>query len=367
MKQYIVFLTLVLVACAAPADTGTGDTGVRVFTVGWVGPLTGDGAVYGLPVQRVTERAAADLNAKWAEKNMRIEFRYEDGVCSGKDALVAAQKLVNIDGVKVIYGGLCSGETLGIAPFTEQNKILLFSALSSSPDVTRAGDYVFRNYPSDTAQVSTMVQFMLDKGYKRVSILSENTDYAQALRRGYQEQLPAAGIEILADETVPPQARDVRTEMTKVLASDPDAVLFLPQTIPMAGIFAKQAFELGMKAQGLSNEVFILNDVLSKHADEIEGFYGAESVFKPSETFEQVMKETECDLSLYCATSYDAVFLIGDALEACGEDTDCMRDFFYSTKDWPGMAGPTTFDENGDVGGTFGIFQVQDGKKVRVA
>ena len=71
---------------------------------------------------------------------------YEDGLCDGKGATNAVQKLINIDGVKIIIGGVCSGETLGAAPLAESSKVILFSPGSGSPDITNAGDYIFRNF-----------------------------------------------------------------------------------------------------------------------------------------------------------------------------------------------------------------------------
>ena len=50
-----------------------------------------------------------------------------------------------IDKVKVIIGGVCSGETLGAAPITEAGKVILISPSATSPDITKAGDFVFRH------------------------------------------------------------------------------------------------------------------------------------------------------------------------------------------------------------------------------
>ena len=371
----LVFLLLAVLAIAA-CGTDTVDTGnkqAKVFRIGAVHPLTGEGAVYGLPVQRVTEQAVTDLNAKWqAEgKNQRLEVFFDDGKCNGKDGLSAAQNLVNIKGVKIIYGGTCSGETLGMAPFAEENKILVFSPLSSSPAVTEAGDFVFRNYPSDTAQVAAMVPFVKSKGYKTIALLSENTDYAQALRKSYLKQFPEAGIEVVADEVVPPNSKDVRTQVTKIKNANPDAVMLLPQTIPMGEVFVTQVFESGLKAQGLGNEVFGLEGGIKGYAEQAEGFYSPSAIFakENSPEFAQLKAQTQCELGIYCATTYDGIFLLGEILERCGDkDTTCVRDALYATQGWQGkLSGETSIDSNGDVAGAFQVNQVKSGKLVKVA
>jgi branched-chain amino acid transport system substrate-binding protein len=345
-----------------------------IFQIGAIQPLTGDGAAYGLPVQRVIDQAVLDLNAKWKEdgKKLQLKIYHEDGKCNGKEARTAAENLVNQKGVNIIYGGMCSGETLGIAPFTEENNVLLFSPLSSSPDITNSGDYVFRNYPSDTAQVATMIPFIVSKGVKTIAILSENTDYAQVLRAGYLKQLPELGVKIVADEIILSSAKDVRTEILKMKSAEPDAVILLPQTIPMTGVFAKQLYESNFDADTLffSNEIVGLDQAVNEFGDFMKGYFTPEVAFlkENNEFSSKVIADTECDLGYYCASTYDGIFLLGDVLELCGDsDTDCLKKEFDALENWQGiMTTSTTFDENGDVAGDFVISQIIAGTKLRV-
>src|SRR3989338_10803774 len=131
MKKMRIFLgiffvfSLMLLSSCSTEQSKQNSGNVKVYRIGSVVPLTGEGAVYGIPVQRVEQKAVADLNEKWASKNMKLEVVYEDGNCNGRDALTASQNLVNLKNAKIIIGGTCSSETLGMAPFTEENKVLL--------------------------------------------------------------------------------------------------------------------------------------------------------------------------------------------------------------------------------------------------
>ena len=149
MKSYLaLFCALLLIAGCAQAPAPAPEAlKMTKYTVGSVLPLTGDGAVYGLPVQKVIEQATKDLNAKWASENKELEVVFDDGKCNSKDALTATQNLVNLKGIKVMVGYACSSEGLGSASFNEENKVVTLSPLTSSPDITNAGDYYFRNYP----------------------------------------------------------------------------------------------------------------------------------------------------------------------------------------------------------------------------
>lgn len=358
--KYAILLTSILLVLAACAQQPTTDE--TVYTIGGISPLTGDGAVYGLPLRAATDLAIQDVNAQWEGK--RLEIIWEDGMCTGKNALSAAQKLVNLDGVKVIYGTICSGETLGAAPFTEQNQVIILSPSASSPDITHAGDFVFRDYPSDSAQMETLAGFIAGEGYGRVAILSENTDYAQAQRGLLLELFPDLGVNVVADEIVNSDVRDVRSEVAKMLAKDPDAIIILPQTIPIGGLFAKQIYESGFDAALLGNDIFGISDTLELYPKESEGAYAAIPAIPESAEYLRVVNESGCGLGLYCAAAYDGIFILAEALDACGEDTTCIRDTLYErTFDVP-LTGQIDFDENGDVTGGFRMHQARSGEYV---
>ncbi len=371
MKSYLaLFCALLLIAgCAqAPAPVPEAPK-VTKYLVGSVLPLTGEGAVYGLPVQKVFQQAIKDLNAKWAAENKELELVFEDGKCNPKDGLTASQTLVNTKGVKVMVGFACSGEALGSATFLEENKVATLSPLTSSPELTKAGgDYYFRNYPSDTAQVAEISKVLAKKKYKNVAILSENTDYAQALRKGYLAALKEQNVQIVTDEIVQPNAKDVRTELLKIRDSEPEAIILLPQTVPMAVDFAKQFAEFGVKADLYSNEIVILKDAVMGFPKELNGLIGPQLKFEENDAFKDLRSKTGCDLGAYCVTAYDAVFLMGEVLLQCGDkDSDCVKKELYATNAWKGpLGGPYSFDDNGDVSGNFELLEVQDGATKKI-
>ncbi len=305
------------------------------------------------------------MNAQWVERSMRLEVIIEDGKCNGEYALAAARKLVEEDDVRVIYGGSCSDETLGMAPYTEENRVLLLSPLSSSDEITGAGDYVFRNFPTNSAQMDAMIDFLQPKGLRRFALLTADTDYAQDLRRSYLEDLPNIGGQIVADEVVAEGITNVDAEAARIAASMPDAVIVLPQTIPAARLFVTALHNAGVTAQGIGSDVVGLPETIAAYGKFLPGYYVPAGVFKSEgdAEFIAMQDDTDCDTGSYCAAAYDGVFLLGEALERCGDrDTNCMRDFLYSTQNWEGKYfGSISFDENGDIAGSFRIYRIEGG------
>ena len=56
---------------------------------------------------------------------------------------------------------------------------------------------------------------------------------------------------------------------------------------------------------------------------------------------------------LYTSESYDAVYLAEQSMQICGLDTNCIKDFLYSIKNWTGASGTFSLDKNGDAERTY--------------
>ena len=193
---FLTILVIFMAACAPPQKVEEKELAKfqGSYKIGVMLPLTGDAAAVGLPEQRGVKIAIDEMNAKGGINGRKLEAIYEDSKCNPKDGNAAAQKLVNIDKVKVIIGGTCSGETLGASPITEANKVILISPSATSPDITKSGDFVFRLAPSDAyAGVVASDYAFKELNAKKAAVVSESTDYAQGLRRVFKENFAKLG------------------------------------------------------------------------------------------------------------------------------------------------------------------------------
>lgn len=366
LRQRALLRNLILVAAGISALSiivaACGGSSEAVFRIGAVHPLTGDAASYGVPTQKTIERAVSDLNEELSGQDMRLEVIFQDGKCNQEDARDAARKLVEEDDVVVIYGGSCSDETLGMAPYTESKQVLLLTSLSSSDAISDAGDYVFRNYPSNYGQVDAMVDFLRSKDYRKFALLTADTAYAQDLRRSYLRQLSDIGGEIVADEVVADDAGSLQVEASRIAAASPDVVVVLPQTVPGWGRFVTALDEAGVDAQGVGNDVSA--EGIAQYGEITQGYLFPTGLFeaKGDPDFVELQRQVGCENGLYCAGTYDGIFLLAEVFEHCGDrDTTCMRDYLYNIQNWEGRYyGTISFDDKGDIGGgSFRIDQVE--------
>lgn len=344
--------------------------------IGFIGPFSGDVATYGIPLKQIVEFAKEEINAAGGIDGKSLNILYEDGLCDAKEATFAAQKMINIDKVKVILT-FCSGETLGTAPIAEPNKVIVFSMGSGSPDVTNAGDYIFRNFPSDASSASKIAKSAYETGNTKIAIINEQRDYASALVNAFTSSFTELGGEIVAHEKFNPDSKDFKAQVLKIKSSNPDGVYLISQTYSSYTLVLKQLKEMGIDAQLYTNEFASTPDVLDNFPNEIEGAIFAEPAFdenspKAKELFEKLSRRYD-DVSgalppVYWATDYDAVYILKEAIESCDgtSDTDCIRDYLYGIRDRDGAAGMLTIDKNGDAVFEYELKRIDNGKVVVV-
>lgn len=339
------------------ANTGTAPSGDGAIKIGFLAPLTGDAASYGESESRAVQIAVEEINAAGGVNGRVFELVVEDGKCDPQAAGAAAQKLVNIDKVKIVIGGACSGETLAAAKITEPAKVILISPSASSPKVSEAGDYVFRTYPSDALAGKVAATYAVKElSAKKAAVMSELTDYAQGLRDVYKKTFTELGGSIVADETYTTGDTDFRTQVLKIKTARPEVIYVVPQS-PTPGIaIFKQLRENGVGATFTTAEVLLDRQVAKDSASVLEGVYGVEPAVDyagnpKAKAFADAhrAKFANAEPGSFAANAYDAVYLIKEAImSAKGVDTMKIRDFLYGVKDWQGAIGSVTIDQNGD-------------------
>ncbi|MFH0949541.1 MAG: ABC transporter substrate-binding protein [Candidatus Aenigmatarchaeota archaeon] len=346
----------------------------ETIKIGFIGPLTGGATSYGEAERNAIDLAVKEINDANGIYEKKLSVIYEDGKCDGREAVSAAQKLINIDNVKIIFGGTCSAETLAVAPMAEQKKVILFSAFSSSPDIADAGDFIFRMVISDTnpALIGKLMPYMANK---KIALITENTPYSIGVRKGVKDEGSKYNITFSANELYSPDEKDFRTYIIKIKSSNHDAIFINSGTSEeMPGIIAKQMKELGFNVKIYGNFLVGSQKSLDIAGNVLEGaiFFDApllnEQNEKAIEFMQKFRKIYGEPASFWLAGArYDSVYILKNALNSCGENTECIRDFFYSMDWFDGVVGRIKFDNNGDPIGIEGaVKQIKDGKPVTI-
>lgn len=373
--KIILFIIVILVVAGVvwyvankkPTEKGS-------IKIGFVGVLTGDAANYGQSELYAIKLAIDEINAQGGIKGQNLEIIAEDGKGEGQDAVTAIQKLINIDKVKIVLGGTFSSETLAMAPVAESNKVILFTSFASNPNISNAGDFVFRNGPRDDDAGAFLAQLALEKGYKSIGILTENSDAAIGLRDAFRGKFISLGGKVVSDEIFGLGEKDYRTQLTKIKASNPDLIFLNPQSEITGGLGAKQIREMKIDVPIYSTWVFSSKDALETAGTAAEGI-----IFEDVPVLNLENSKAKAFWDKYnikygtpandwdAGASYDRVYIISDALKKCGEDTICIRDYLYGLDEYDGVIGKYHFDKNGDVVGIgFAIKKIESGQVILI-
>jgi branched-chain amino acid transport system substrate-binding protein len=215
--------------------------------IGFIGPLSGFGAPWGEEQKFAVQTAVDEINKSGGVLGRQFKVYYEDGKCAEKDASTAAQKLISIDKVDLLFA-VCGAEALAVAPIANQNKIVTIGLWATNPQLSGISKYVFRNSYSDDDSGRIMAEAVNDK-YKSVGIITGLAGYPVGLRDGFKKYYT----EKVYSEDYQPGNNDFKTIVTKIIANSPQVVFVNANSQSEAVAILKQLELLRYKGTILMN------------------------------------------------------------------------------------------------------------------
>ena len=337
----------------------------ETIKLGYIGPLTGGAASYGEDEQRIIDMWLEN-NPTIADKN--IEIIYEDGQCDSTEASKAAQKLINIDKVNFILGGVCSDETEAILPVAETTNTLVFSSTSTSPKLSGASPVFLRNTANDSDTTSVMAEY-ISENFSNVAIIAQNSSFAEGYSTEIIPKLQDSGVEIVVEEYFNEGTTDFKTVLQKVKDSEATALLNIAGGPTEAALINKQAFELGLDIQIFGTDHFVGDEFKEIAQNSAEGsiivqLSNDETIPETKEFLEMYREayDREPVLGAYAPAAWDRMNILKMAIEEAGEDPVAVRDYIIDMGQYMGAAGATDFFETGDSSQKPKLQQYVDGK-----
>ena len=340
----------------SPAATAPSD---GPFRVGVMESLTGPGETYGTVSVQAKQMAVDEINAAGGVNGRMLELIPEDSKCAAQDAITAYNKLTDVDGVKIILGTSCSGAMLGAAPLAEADGVVLFSGLATNPDIANAGDYIFRTAMSDLQVGIDTANVILADGHRNLATITETTDYAEGARRATVARLEELGGHVVAAEIYASDVTDFRSQLTKIISADHDAIHIASQSEFAGGTIVKQVRELGYEGPLYPEIVPVGATALEVAGEAATGLKAVTAELDPANPKSQeVLNNFRASydyvtLPWYLASAYDVVQITAECLKHTNDDQDAdgLRDCLYDIT-WTGAIGENyRFDADGDVAG----------------
>jgi len=333
--------------------------------------LTGDGAEIGKGAQKGMELAVSEINEEGGINGRKLKILYEDSASQPGQAVSALQKLIDANKPPIVLGAIFSTLTLAMAPVAERNHVVLLSPGSSNPNITNAGDYIFRNYPSDNYEGKISAEYIFGQlGIKSVTILYVNNDYGVGLRDVFSKRYRELGGSVALEEAYKQGSSDFRTQLVKAQKLKP-LLVYVPGYYADVGRLLKQAHELGIKSRFFGNVGVADPKIFDIAGQAAEGLLftapvvDLEADVRKGKSFaERFQAKWGQKPGFPEAYSYDAVRIAAIAMEKGGTTADGIKEALYKVHDYSGVTGKTSFDKNGDVIKPFEIKEMRQGKFV---
>jgi branched-chain amino acid transport system substrate-binding protein len=348
MKKVILFSILIslIIFSGCIGDVTPNEEPLKI---GVVVPLSGDLSLYGISSKVALEYAADNIN--WKINNRKIEFIYEDGKCDAKEATYAYNKLINIDQVDFIIGGLCSSETLAGDKIVNDHNVITISIGASSPDLRNSGEYTFSVYPLDDFETDFIADYIYNKlNLKKVAIIAENGDWGKLTAKMFSDKFQFLGGDIVITEFNKKGDVDLKTQLSKIKNSDAEIIFSAEYPDSIISLFVQKQ-ELGIDLP-VVNPQLISAEVIKEVGVVSEGSYTTVNTSDIKDVnFAQEIKLRSgleiVDDTLAAPRAYDTLMFLKKVIEKENSfDPVVIKDSLYETN-YSGIAGNYSFNEQG--------------------
>lgn len=368
------------------ASTTPAGTDVTVPTTGDVKivsslPMTGSALGQTQTIVNGIKQALLEVNSTVCEGKVKIGFEtYDDATAAAgkwEPAQVTsnANKAVADKSVVGVVGHFNSGAAKLSIPILNQADLVMVSPANTYPGLTKPGkgeakepDIYYpngkRNYarvvPADDLQGKVAANWAKEMKLTKVYILDDQELYGKGIADIFEATGKEIGLEILGREGIDAKATDYKALMTKIKDLGPSLIYFGGITQNNGGQLIKDMRNVGMTSEqvkfmgpdGTFEQALI--DAAGKDA---EGVYATFGGVPPKELtgtgktwYENYKSKFNTEPEPYAAYGYEAgKAIIGAIGKVCKNDRAAIRDAVMATKDFQGLLGTWSFDENGDT------------------
>ncbi|WP_300343105.1 ABC transporter substrate-binding protein [Fusobacterium sp.] len=364
-------LSLLITACGGEKETTTATPKEsETLKIGSTSPLTGPLAIYGVTATNGAKLAMEEINKNGGILGKQVEFTVLDSKGDSTEAITAYNRLVD-EGIVAFIGDAPSKPTLAIAEVAAQDNMPMITPTGTQFNITEAGSNVFRICFTDPYQGVILANLAKNNlGANTVAILVNNSsDHSDGVTKAFIEEANRLGLNIVAKEGYAEGDKDFRAQLTKVAATNPD-VLLIPDYYEQAALISTQAREVGLTATLIGPDgwdgVAKALDPSAYGAIENSYFTNHYSLDDPSEKVQKFLKayreKYNEDPSSFSALSYDAAYLMKDAIEKAGSTEKEAIIKAIKESDFDGVTGHLKFDDKNNPVKAVTVLKIVNGK-----
>jgi len=361
---------LALMAGAAHAEA---------IKIGAVLSATGPAAFLGDPEQKTLDLYVKKINEAGGIDGKTIELvTYDDGGDANK-ARTFAERLVEQDEVVAVIGGTTTGTSMAMIPVFEDNEIPFISLAGGIQIVDPVKPFTFKTPHTDRMACEKIFADMKARGLAKIALASGTGGFGASMREQCLKVAPAAGIEIVADETYGPKDTDMTPQITKIRGTAGVEAVLNADFGQGPAVFTRNYAQLGMtlplyQSHGVASKQFI--ELAGPAADGarlpaaallVADDLAADDPQKPvvTEYRDAFEAATGQPVSTFGGHAYDGLMILKEAIDrADSADPGEIRDQIEATKGFVGTAGVVTMSPENHLGldlSSFRMLAIENG------
>jgi branched-chain amino acid transport system substrate-binding protein len=299
-----------------------------------------------------------------------------------------AQKAVEDPDIMAYIGTYNSGAAKIAMPILNKASLVMVSPANTYPGLTKPGlgeanepqvyrpsgkiNY-FRVVPADDIQGEVAAQWAKELGVKKVFVLHDRELYGKGVADVFKRACSRLGIQVVGYEGIDPKAANYRSLVTKIKSTDADMVYFGGTTQTNAGQIAKDLVAGGSKAKlmvpdGCREQALIESagkDNLNDRAYVTFGGLPPEQLKgRGKEFYDAYKKKYNSEPEAYAVYGYEAARVVLEGIKrADKKDRESIRAAIAGLRDFDGVLGKWSFDQNGDTSlKVMAVEEIKDGK-----
>jgi branched-chain amino acid transport system substrate-binding protein len=355
----------------AAIGCNSGGSGGDKILVGHYASLTGSEATFGQSTDNGIALAVDEINEAGGVMGKKIDVITYDDKGDSREAGTAVTRLITRDNVDAVLGEVASGLSLAGAPVCQENGVPMVSPSSTNESVTQVGDMIFRVCFIDSFQGGVCAKFAREheklKAQKAAILYDQGTPYSVGLHEEFEKAFTELGGRIVSKQTYQQGDQEFSAQLNEIRGSQPD-VIFVPGYYTDVGNIALQAKRLGLTAPLLGGDGWDSAKLAEIAGPAIEGSFYANhySHQDPSPRVQNFIKKYSDRYGStpdgLAALGYDAARILAEAIDRAKslEGADIAAEL-ANTKDFEGVTGNITIDENRNAVKPAVILEMKDG------
>lgn len=306
----------------------------EAIKIGVAGPFTGGSSSMGVSMRDGVRMAVAEINKAGGVMGRQLQLVERDDEAKNERGVQIAQELINKEKVVATVGYINTGVALASQRFYQEAKIPVMNNVATGSIVTRQfadqpENYIFRNAAHDSIQAPMIVEEAIGRrGFKKVAILADSTNYGQLGREDLEKALALKNIKAVAVEKFNVKDVDMTAQLLKAKEAGAEAILTYaigPELAQIANGMTKLGWKVPMVGSWtLSMANFIDNAGPGGEGARMPQTFIQEPTTPKRQAFiinylkEFKPKNNRIDSPVSAAQGYDSVYLLAAGIKQAG-------------------------------------------------